>query len=81
MPGSKTLAVFHLVYDCINDKAYWSLWSAARVISEAQPYRWEIVDPDSPNYEVVSKMAGPKPEVLVEEVVQHEQGDSNEKVS
>ena len=36
---------------------------------------YEVIDESMSNYEAVAKLAGPMPEVLVEEVVQPKQGD------
>lgn len=77
MAGSKTTINFHLVYDNQEDKAYWVLYSTASFLQE-RGLRYELIDTDAVNYEVVAKLAGPKPEVLVEEVTQPKQRTDNE---
>lgn len=78
MPGSKTVADLELIYDALYDKAYWVLRSVSRTLENSQSHRWEVIEEGFSNYEVVSKLAGPKPVVLVEEVVQPKQGVDNE---
>lgn len=69
MAGSKTKIEFELIYDALNDKGYWVLRSDAVKLESVQPHRWEVIEEHMDNFEAVSKLAGPKPDVLVEEVV------------
>lgn len=78
MAGSKAVVTFYLLYDALNDAAYWALNSDCTKLELAQPQRWSVIEVGQENYEVISKMAGPKPEVLVEEVTQHTRKDNEE---
>lgn len=69
MAGSKAAITPALIYDALNDQAHWVYRSVANRLEEAQPHRWEVIDEYMINYDAVSKLAGPKPAVLVEEVV------------
>lgn len=77
MAGSKTEINLHLIYDALNDKAYWALNSTCSILELAQPQRWVVINSDQDNYSVVSKLAGPIPKILVEEVIQRKQGTDN----
>ena len=69
MAGSKTLVPLDLVYNSRDDVAGWYIRSVARVLENSRPYL-EIISEDMPNYQAIAKLAGPKPEKLVEEVSQ-----------
>jgi len=75
MAGSKSEATLVLLYDVLEDKATWAIKSAALRAEAARPWQYYVVWDDDPNYSAIAKLAGPKPQVLVEEVSQHSQGD------
>ena len=77
MAGSKTLVPLDLVYNTLDDTAGWYIRSVARTLENARS-DLEIITEDMPNYEAVAKLAGPKPEKLIEEVSQPTQGVNNE---
>lgn len=68
MAGSKTKITFDLIYDAHLDKAYWVLRSDGVKLENVQPHRWEVIEEHMSNYDAVCKLAGPMPDVLVEEV-------------
>lgn len=76
MAGSKTAVNFHLLYDALNDAAYWAINSDCTKLELAQPQRWSVVGEDQHNYSILVAMAGPKPEVLVEEITQPTRKDN-----
>ena len=80
MAGSKTLASIVLVYNNKDDKAYWVYTSVGTKLEELETV-WEVIPQDASNYQVLADMAGPKPVILVEEVIQPKQGDTSEKSS
>lgn len=51
-----------LVYDCLNDQAFWMTPAKASRIRAANPY-FEQIDEVAPNYQAVLRLAGPKPEI------------------
>ena len=66
MVGSRSHALIVLLYDNIADVAYWVIKSKGlRLETLAEQY--EVIWEDATNYEVIARMAGPKPVVTVEE--------------
>ena len=66
MVGSRSYALIVLLYDNRADVAYWVIKSKGlRLETLAEQY--EIIWEDAENYEVIARMAGPKPVVTVEE--------------
>jgi hypothetical protein len=78
MPGSKSEVTLVLLYDGQEDTASWAIKSAAILAARAYPHRWTIIWDNYEEYEYISKMAGEKPQMLVEETVQPKQGDTSE---
>lgn len=66
MSNSRTLVPFVLVYDNMQDVAHWLILSVANRLRYGTN-RWEIIQVGAENYEVIAKLAGPKPVVLAEE--------------
>ena len=66
MVGSRSHALIVLLYDNRADVAYWVIKSKGlRLETLAEQY--EIIWEDAENYEVIARMAGPKPTVTIEE--------------
>ena len=69
MAGSKTASILVLLYDNRADVAYWVIKSKGLRMEDATT-QYEVIWEDASNYEVIAKLAGPKPVVLSEEVSQ-----------
>ena len=76
MSGSKSLVSVVLFFDHEQQKAEWKIKSEALRLEQMYSHV-EIVGEHDMEYEYYSKLAGPKPEVLVEEVSEIKQGDNN----
>ena len=76
MPGSKTLVSVVLFFDHEQQKAEWKIKSEALRLEQTYSHM-SIIDSGDMEYEYYAKIAGPKPEVIVEEVAQTKQGDEN----
>lgn len=70
MPGSKAEASLVLLHDYTTGVTTWAIKSAARRAKEAQRYKYFIVWEGDHDYWIYEKAAGPKPQMLVEEVIQ-----------
>ncbi len=78
MAGSRSETSLVLLHDYTTGITTWAIKSAARLAKIAQPYKYFIVWETDPDYAGYEKAAGPKPEILVEEVSQPKQGVDNE---
>ena len=76
MSGSKSLVSVVLFFDHEQQKAEWKIKSEALRLEQMHSHV-EIVGEHDMEYEYYAKLAGPKPEVLVEEVSETKQGDNN----
>ena len=72
MAGSKSLVSVVLFFDHEHQKAEWKIKSEALRLEQMYSHV-EVVGENAMEYEYYSKMAGPKPQILVEEVAQVKQ--------
>ena len=76
MPGSKSLVSVVLFFDHEQQKAEWKIKSEALRLEQMYSHV-EVIEEHAMEYEYYAAKAGPKPEVLVEEVSETKQGDNN----
>lgn len=70
MAGSKTPVTFILAYNWATDEAKWVTKSELFRMEGADLHWCEIYQDEDDGYEIISKLAGKKPEVFIEEVIQ-----------
>lgn len=64
MAHSTTEATQVLLYNTMTDRARWVIKSQAHRMQAVDPFL-EIIDEDADNFEVIARLAGPKPRIVV----------------